>query len=79
MDDIRIGQDIKVLIDKDDDTYHEYTGKITWISDKSEFTPKIVQTKAERVNLVYAIKVKVKNDGKIKIGMPGEIVINTAK
>ncbi|MGD9329326.1 MAG: HlyD family secretion protein, partial [Cyclobacteriaceae bacterium] len=47
-----------------------------WISDKSEFTPKIVQTKEERVNLVYAIKVRVKNDGSIKIGMPGEIKFN---
>lgn len=75
LDDIRIGQEVKVLIDKDDDTFHEYKGKITWISGKAEFTPKIVQTKEERVNLVYAIKVKVENDGKIKIGMPGEIVI----
>ena len=79
LDDIRIGEEIKVTIDKDDDSFHEYTGKITWISDKAEFTPKIVQTKEERVNLVYAIKVKVKNDGKIKIGMPGEIEIDIEK
>ncbi|MFC2123951.1 HlyD family secretion protein [Bacteroidota bacterium] len=77
MDDITVGGGVKVLIDKDEDSFHEYNGKITWISDKAEFTPKIVQTKEERVNLVYAIKVKVKNDGKIKIGMPGEIVIET--
>jgi HlyD family secretion protein len=73
LDDIRIGQKVKVLVDKDKDSFHTYDGEISWISDKSEFTPKIVQTKEERVNLVYAIKVKVVNDGKIKIGMPGEV------
>ena len=49
------------------------SGVISWISDKAEFTPKIVQTKEERVNLVYAVKVTVKNDGALKIGMPGEV------
>lgn len=73
LDNIKIGQKVKVLIDKDKSSFHQYEGTITWISDKSEFTPKIVQTKEERVNLVYAIKVKVVNDGKIKIGMPGEV------
>lgn len=68
-----IGRDVKVLIDKNEDEFHEYKGKITWISSKSEFTPKIIQTKEERVNMVYAIKVLVENDGKIKIGMPGEL------
>jgi HlyD family secretion protein len=48
-------------------------GEITWISDKSEFTPKSIQTKDERANRVYAIKVKVNNDGRYKIGMYGEI------
>ena len=56
-----------------EEEFHEYKGKITWISSKSEFTPKIIQTKEERVNMVYAIKVLVENDGKIKIGMPGEL------
>ena len=51
----------------------EYPGTITWISDKAEFTPKTIQTKEERANLVYAIKVKVKNDGYLKIGMYGEV------
>ena len=51
----------------------EYEGEIIWISSKSEFTPKIIQTKEERINLVYAVKVKVKNDGFIKIGMPAEV------
>jgi len=73
LDDIKLGQKVKVLIDKDEDTFHNYEGEITWISEKSEFTPKIVQTKEERINLVYAIKVKVVNDGRIKIGMPGEV------
>ena len=49
------------------------TGKVVWISESSEFTPKIIQTKEERVALVYAVKVEVENDGSLKIGMPGEI------
>lgn len=69
---VKIGQNVKVFIDNKDAS-KEYTGKVTWISGKAEFTPKIIQTKEERVNLVYAIKVEVKNDGAIKIGMPGEI------
>ncbi len=69
---VKIGQNVKVIIDNKDAS-KEYTGKVTWISGKAEFTPKIIQTKEERVNLVYAIKVEVKNDGAIKIGMPGEI------
>jgi len=72
LDDIKIGKKVVVLIDKDNKSFYNYDGVITWISEKSEFTPKIVQTKKERVNLVYAIKIKVVNDGKIKIGMPGE-------
>jgi len=71
---IKIGQDVKVLIDKDSETNQEYVGKVFWISDQAEFTPKIIQTKEERVNMVYAVKVRVKNDGKLKIGMPGEVV-----
>lgn len=76
LDDIKTGQAVKVFIDKNKDENHEYPGIITWISSKAEFTPKIIQTKEERVNLVYAIKIKVKNDGKIKIGMPGEVMFN---
>jgi HlyD family secretion protein len=71
---VKIGQTVKIKIDIQGGKYKEYKGIITWISDKSEFTPKIIQTKDERVNLVYAIKVLVKNDGSIKIGMPGEVV-----
>lgn len=69
----KLGAEVTVLIDKGENDYYKYTGKITWISSKAEFTPKIVQTKEQRVNLVYAVKVLVHNDGKIKIGMPGEL------
>jgi len=70
---IKLGQQVKVMIDNGRKEYKEYTGTITWISDKAEFTPKTIQTKEERANLVYAIKVKVKNDGFLKIGMYGEV------
>jgi HlyD family secretion protein len=70
---IKLGQQVKVLIDQGEKKYKEYTGSIVWISDKAEFTPKTIQTKEERANLVYAIKVKVKNDGFLKIGMYGEV------
>jgi HlyD family secretion protein len=70
---IKLGQQVKVLIDQGEKKYKEYTGGIIWISDKAEFTPKTIQTKEERANLVYAIKVKVKNDGFLKIGMYGEV------
>ena len=70
---IKLGQQVKVLIDQGEKKYKEYIGKIVWISDKAEFTPKTIQTKEERANLVYAIKVKVKNDGFLKIGMYGEV------
>jgi len=71
---IELGQKVKVYIDEDKDKLREYEGTVSWISDKAEFTPKIVQTRDERVNLVYAIKVRVENDGGIKIGMPGEVI-----
>jgi len=70
---VKIGQKVNVLIDKNKDENQTLKGKVIWISSQSEFTPKIIQTKKERVKLVYAIKVKVKNDGRLKIGMPGEI------
>jgi HlyD family secretion protein len=71
---VKIGQQVKVYIDKDEKENIEYDGIITWISSQAEFTPKIIQTKEERVNLVYSIKVAVENDGRLKIGMPGEII-----
>lgn len=70
---VRLGQPVTVRIDAGSSTYRQYPGAITWISDKSEFTPKTIETKDERANLVYAVKVRVKNDGFLKIGMYGEV------
>ncbi len=70
---IKIGQPVAVRIDSANGGYKNYSGLITMISSKSEFTPKTIQTKDERANLVYAIKVRVKNDGFLKIGMYGEL------
>jgi len=70
---IQIGQQVEVQIDKNREENQSLTGTVSWISSSAEFTPKIIQTKEERVDLVYAIKVRVMNDGRIKIGMPGEI------
>ncbi|WP_118972906.1 HlyD family secretion protein [Taibaiella koreensis] len=70
---VKTGQKVKVLADDTRDTYKTYEGTITWISDKAEFTPKTIQTKEERANLVYAIKVSVNNDGYLKIGMYADI------
>ena len=70
---VKLGQKVKVIIDKDENKNTEFEGTVSWISSSAEFTPKIIQTKEERVNLVYAVKVKVKNDGTLKIGMPGEV------
>ncbi len=70
---VKLNQIVKVLIDDGAKKYKEYSGTIIWISDKAEFTPKTIQTKEERANLVYAIKVKVKNEGYLKIGMYGEV------
>jgi len=74
--DIKLGQTVKVFADFGGDNRREYRGTITWISDKSEFTPKSIQTKKDRENLVYAVKIAVENDGYIKIGMYGEVVLN---
>lgn len=67
------GTKVRVLIDVDPGV-EETSGIVSWISPRAEFTPKIIQTREERVNLVYAIKVVVHNDGKLKIGMPGEVI-----
>ena len=72
---IKIGQHVKIVIDSNDST-KSYNGTISWISSQAEFTPKVIQTKEERTNLVYAVKVKVKNDGSLKIGMPAEVWLN---
>jgi len=71
---LKTGQEVEVKID-DADNMKSYKGAVSWVSDSAEFTPKIIQTKEERVNLVYAVKVFIKNDGSLKIGMPGEMWI----
>lgn len=76
---IKLGQHVNVLVDDGAKNYRSYTGTITWISDKAEFTPKTIQTKEERANLVYAVKIKVKNDGYLKIGMYGEVQLQNNK
>lgn len=68
-----IGQEVPVIYDKDEKENTVTSGIVSWVSPTAEFTPKTIQTKEERVNLVYAVKVRVKNDGSMKIGMPGEI------
>ena len=70
---IKLGQIVKLFVDKGNGEQKEMNGVIYWVSSKAEFTPKTIQTKDERANLVYAIKVKVKNDGYLKIGMYGEV------
>jgi HlyD family secretion protein len=73
---VKLDQQVTVLVDSNATKYRTYTGVITMISDKAEFTPKTIQTKDERANLVYAIKIHVKNDGYLKIGMYGEVKFN---
>jgi HlyD family secretion protein len=70
---IKLGQKVKVIVDDTTGKSKYYEGIIEWISGKAEFTPKTIQTKDERANLVYAIKIRVKNDGGLKIGMDGEV------
>ena len=74
LSEIRLGQEVKVYSDYGKGYVKEYPGTVTWISDKSEFTPKNIQTEDERKNLVYAVKVAVDNDGLVKLGMYGGIV-----
>ncbi len=69
---VKIGEEVTVRIDGTEGI-EELPGLVTWVSSQAEFTPKIIQTKEERINLVYAVKVVVENDGMLKIGMPGEI------
>lgn len=70
---VELGQQVKVFADYGNNEKKEYAGKVTWISAKSEFTPKTILTDDERADLVYAIKIAVKNDGYVKIGMYGEV------
>jgi len=73
---IKLNQEVSVFADSGRKEMKQYSGKIVWISDKAEFTPRTVLTKDERANLVYAARVAVKNDGFLKIGMYGELSIN---
>jgi len=72
---IEIGREVRVKIDSPSEM-KSYKGTIAWVASEAEFTPKIIQTKEERVALVYAVKINVINDGGLKIGMPGELWIN---
>ena len=73
---IRIGQQVKVFADYGDGQKKTYDGTVSWISSRSEFTPKTILTDDERADLVYAVKVAIKNDGYVKIGMYGEVVLS---
>ncbi len=73
LSDVKVGQTVTVRIDKNEEEMTEMKGEVAWISGQAEFTPKIIQTKDMRVDLVYAVKVNVENDGRIKMGMPGEV------
>jgi HlyD family secretion protein len=70
---VKLNQPVTVFIDNGSGGYNEYAGKLSWISSKAEFTPKTIQTKEERADLVYAVKVRVQNNGYLKIGMYGEV------
>lgn len=70
---LKIGQKVKIFADSGERGSREYEGEVSWISDKSEFTPKTIQTRDERANLVYAVKISFKNDGFVKIGMYGDV------
>lgn len=73
---VKIGQPVKVFVDSGEKQLKEYPGKVEWVSAKAEFTPKTIQTRDERANQVYAVKIAVKNDGFLKIGMYGELKIS---
>ena len=79
LSEIELQQKVNVLIDGINEEKIMFEGIVNWISSEAEFTPKIIQTREERVNLVYAIKVRVKNDGRIKIGMPGEVMFKVQR
>ncbi len=77
---MKIGQQVMVLVDDGADGFRSLNGRISWIAAEAEFTPKTIQTKEERINLVYAVKVEVPNaDGRLKIGMPAEVWLDTQR
>lgn len=73
---IRVGDRVTVTADFGGDERYDYEGRITWLSPESEFTPKTIQTRDSRANLVYAVKIAVRNDGRLKIGLAGEVRLN---
>lgn len=76
---VKTGEKVRVFSDEEGGAYREYEGEISWIAGQAEFTPKTIQTKEERANLVYAVKIRVKNDGLLKIGQYGEVIFSSAK
>ena len=70
---VNLGDEVSVIADFGGDERYDYKGRVAWISAESEFTPKSIQTKDSRANLVYAVKITVKNDGRLKIGLAGEV------
>lgn len=72
---VNLGDEVKVVADFGGEERYDYTGRVAWISSESEFTPKTIQTKDSRANLVYAVKIAVENDGRLKIGLAGEVVL----
>ena len=73
---VKLGDKAEIMADFGKDSMKKYTGNIIWISDKAEFTPKTIPTRDERSNLVYAVKIQVKNDGYLRKGMYGEVRFN---
>ena len=73
---VKLGDEVTVRVDKGEEEYTTFEGTITWIASEAEFTPKTIETKEERINLVYASEVTVKNNGVLKIGMPGEVIFS---
>ncbi|MBQ8366480.1 MAG: HlyD family efflux transporter periplasmic adaptor subunit [Alistipes sp.] len=72
---VYLGDEVKVVADFGGDERYDYVGHVAWISSESEFTPKTIQTKDSRANLVYAVKIAVENDGRLKIGLSGAVVL----
>lgn len=73
---LSIGQKVAIKVDEEAEKFRSYPATVTWVSPRAEFTPKVIQTRDERVNLVYAVKFQVENDGFLKIGMPGEVLFS---
>ncbi len=79
LSDVKLGQEVVIYSDSGEKEVRVYIGSVVWISDKAEFTPKTIQTKDERANLVYAVKIAFENDGYVKIGMYGDVKFDSSK